>query len=124
MSATSVSVQNFWSGSPDVLAAKQLMHGRACRVRRIEHDKVASTIASTFESNDGKGMSGLLKVYRRQKSLVDIRAVLNCCLRKVSLDGIKEELVSVNLALFDVTEHLDGAIDLRAETESLCLADR
>jgi hypothetical protein len=66
-------------------------------------------------------MARLLEINGGQKSLVHIRAVVGSGLREVTLDGIKERLVSVNLAFFVVAEHLNCAVDFRAEKEGLCL---
>jgi hypothetical protein len=66
-------------------------------------------------------MARLLEIYGGQKGLVHVRAVVDSGLREVALDGIKECLVSVDLAFFVVAEHLNCAVDFRAEEEGLCL---
>lgn len=60
--AAPVGVENLWSGSLDAFTAEQPMHGRARRVHGIKDDKVACTVASTFEADNGEGMSGLLEI--------------------------------------------------------------
>ena len=88
--AAPICVQHLLSSGSDVLSAKQLMHSRACGVHGIQDDEVASTIAAAFETNDGDRMTGLLQINRRQKGLVDVGAIVNGSLSKVTLDGIEE----------------------------------
>ena len=58
----SICVKNFWTSSPDILPAQQLMHRRARGVHGIEDDEATSTVAAAFKTNNGDRMTGLLKI--------------------------------------------------------------
>ena len=58
----SILMENFWSSSFDVLASKQLMHGRPGRVHGVKDNQVASAVVVTLKPNNSERVTGLLEV--------------------------------------------------------------
>jgi hypothetical protein len=114
-------MHGLWSSTTDFLPTEQFMHSRARGIRWVEYDEVGRTVLTTFEADNGHGMTRLLQIDGWQQSLVDLGTVRNSSLGEVPLDSIKQYLVGLDLAVLEVAERLDSAIDLEANKKRLRL---
>jgi hypothetical protein len=97
------------------------MHGRTRVIHRIEDYQVARAVQMALKPNDADGMTWLLKIYRREESLVDIGPVADSRSGKVSFHSSEKKFMGCNAPVLVVTELLDSAVDLCVQEERLGL---
>jgi hypothetical protein len=97
------------------------MHGRTGVIHGIKDYQVARAVQMALEPNDADGMTWLLKVDRREESLVDIGSVADSRSGEVSFHSSEKEFVGCNAPVLIVAELLDSAVDLCVQEERLSL---
>lgn len=88
------------------------MHSWASVIHGVKNHKITGAIPAALEPNNGKRVTRFLKVNRWQKGFVDIRPITDCISREISLDSIKEDIMSTDATFFVLTERLNGTVDL------------